>query len=34
MLEAVFYIKEGLDDWRIDGEEEPLPTIIINEEIK
>ena len=34
MLEAVFCIEEGFDDWHVDGEEEWTPTIIMNEERK
>ena len=30
MLETVFYIKEGFDDWHIDGEEKQMPSLIIN----
>lgn len=31
MLEAVFCIEEGLDDWHIEGEKERTPTIIMNQ---
>lgn len=34
MLETVFYIEEGLDDWHIDGEKERTPTMIMNTERK
>ncbi|MCM1546438.1 MAG: hypothetical protein NC033_05315 [Clostridiales bacterium] len=30
MLDTVFYLEEGIDDWRIEGEQERTPTIIIN----
>ncbi|MDE5766497.1 MAG: hypothetical protein K2I17_04960, partial [Clostridia bacterium] len=34
MLQTVFFIEEGFDDWHIDGEEERMPSLIINEERK
>ncbi len=31
MLQTVFFIEEGLDDWRIDGEKEWIPSVILNQ---
>lgn len=31
MLDAAFFIEEGLDDWQIEGEKEWTPTIIMND---
>lgn len=32
MLETVFFIEDGFDNWHMDGEEEGMPSLIINKD--